>query len=328
MNKIAVQGPITVVFATDNAYCQHLAVTILSLIEHNSTEAFDLIVLSREVTDFHKNHLFKIIQEKTRVSLKFIELGSSCDGSFFIDGHVSVATYARIFIPQMIGPEINKVLYLDCDLYVADSIRPLWETNIMDYALAGVEELVNPRRKSLGIPENKPYVNAGVLLINLDAWRTQDLTNALVHFIENNTGLLTYHDQDALNAVLFNQILYLNPRWNVSYSYSHNLFYVKAEQIRSKTEKQQCLTEEPGIVHFTTDYKPWHYLNPNPYRHHYWRLLKTTPYQNYRPPLRSAFKFLPVKLRPQSMLATLFPKKRRSSENVRHRKAHDEPASD
>jgi lipopolysaccharide biosynthesis glycosyltransferase len=305
MKGADMHDPITVVFASDNNYCQHLAVTILSLIEKNENEVLHLIVMSIGINKLHKDRLGQIVEGKPLVSLQFVELDSSSYRHFRVDGHISWAAYARIFIPELVSPEIRKVLYLDCDLYVADSIRPLWQTDITAYPLAAVPVVHDAHKKSLGIPDDKNYVNSGVLLMNLDLWRSRNLTGKLIDYIENNAGLLKNWDQDALNAVLFDQIYALDPRWNVS----NRIFKLTAEELKLRPEEHQSLKDKPGIVHFTTDYKPWDYLNPNPFTRHYWRILKTTPYRDYRPPLRSALKRLPPEYRPRTLLGKLWPKK-------------------
>jgi len=299
--------PIIVVFASDNSYCQHLAVTILSLIEKNENEVLHLIVMSIDINKLHKDRLGQIVEGKPLVSLQFIEFDSSSYRHFRLGGYVSWASYARIFVPELVGPEIKKVLYLDCDLYVADSIRPLWQTDITAYALAGVPVVHDLLKKSLGIPDDKNYVNVGVLLINLDLWRSRNLTRKLIDYIENSANPLKNYDQDAMNAVLFDQIYPLDLRWNVS----NRIFKLTAEQLKLRPEEQQSLKDKPGIIHFTSDYKPWHYLNPNPFKRHYWRLLRKTPYRDYRPPLRSALKRLPPQYRPRTLLRKVWPKRRR-----------------
>jgi lipopolysaccharide biosynthesis glycosyltransferase len=204
----------------------------------------------------------------------------------------------------LVGKETRKVIYLDCDLLVTDSLRPLWQTDMTDFALAGVPFPQDEHKKTLGIPGHKGYINSGVLLLNLDVWRDQNLTPRLIDYIGKNAPILKYHDQDALNAVLFDQIGFLDRRWNVT----NRIFQESAEQLRLAPEVHRDLKAAPGIVHFTADYKPWHYFNPNPYKPLYWKLLKATPYRNYRPPLRSALKFLPVRYRPQTLYAKLFKK--------------------
>lgn len=42
--------------------------------------------------------------------------------------YISRATYYRLLIPQILSEDIHKVLFLDCDIIVRHSLRPLWES--------------------------------------------------------------------------------------------------------------------------------------------------------------------------------------------------------
>ena len=269
---------IAVVFATDDNYCQHLGVTIASLLERNPGERFDLRCICIDVATENKRRLVAVCEERGAAPPRFIDFDASAYASFRVDGHISWASYARIFIPDLVEPTLDKVLYLDCDLLITDSIRPLWETDLGEAALGVIPNPISDRRIELGIPPDRAYFNAGVLLMNLAAWRRRGITARLVEFIAANSAILKFHDQDTLNACLHDQTVELPLRWNVH----HVIFGESAARLGLAPAAHRALVERPGIVHFTSFSKPWHFLNEHPWKRGYWEVLRRTPWRDFR----------------------------------------------
>ncbi|WP_330847969.1 glycosyltransferase family 8 protein, partial [Streptococcus suis] len=88
---------------------------------------------------------------------------------------ISLETYFRILLPSQL-PELDRILYLDCDILVKGSLNPLWESDLTHHYLAGVNELDmlhdnSDYRQKIGFTPQDIYVNAGVLLFNLELMR-------------------------------------------------------------------------------------------------------------------------------------------------------------
>jgi lipopolysaccharide biosynthesis glycosyltransferase len=276
---IAGAPPATIVFATDNAYCQHLAVALVTLFEHNQHLAFDIRIVCVAVAEANKQRLLAVCQAHGR-SARFLDFDPTPYVGFRVDGHITWASYARIFLPALIEPEIGRVLYLDSDIVVLDAIDPLLDTDIGDHPIAGIPQPFTDRREELGIPADKPYVNAGVLILNLDVWRREAMTGRLVEFIEANAPRLKFHDQDTLNAFFHDRVLALPFRWNLH----HHVFAATAQRLGCSDAERRRIFAEPGIVHFTTASKPWHFVNDHAFKRAYLRALRKTPYRDYRYP--------------------------------------------
>jgi lipopolysaccharide biosynthesis glycosyltransferase len=171
-------------------------------------------------------------------------------------------TYFRLMIGSLF-PELDRLLYLDCDLVVRKSLRPLWNTPLCGKTLGAVEdqgrdEKLAREKRLLGAD---PYLNSGVLLVDLDAWRGRESERRFIEFARENRDLpRNWHDQSLLNAVLKDEVLFLDRTWNVMVG------------------TPEGIPENPAIVHYTFS-KPWKY----PYRHvlyadDYWKYRKGTPW--------------------------------------------------
>ena len=53
--------------------------------------------------------------------------------------HISIASYYRLKLPDLLPGELSRILYLDCDMIVTGKLRPLWETDISGMAVAAVD---------------------------------------------------------------------------------------------------------------------------------------------------------------------------------------------
>ncbi|WP_037287215.1 glycosyltransferase [Saccharibacillus sacchari] len=268
-----------IVFAADNHYIQHLSVTLTSLLE-NAThkDKITINIIGKDIEIKNKLFLDQLVQGYgSRIVYK--EINPNLLKEAVINGHITEATYYRILIPNLFEADVKKVLYLDCDLVITADIWELWDTELDGHALGAVRiyEYVNDGR----VPENATYFNAGVLLINLDKWRSEDLTRKVLEYIKAYPDRLLSWDQDALNGVLYEEWVELPFHWN----FRSQLFELNSEQFpfveKRIFEESQS---NPSIVHFTTNSKPWHYMNEHPYKNEYFKYLDNSgyPYTKYK----------------------------------------------
>ena len=95
-----------------------------------------------------------------------------------------------------------------------------------------------------------------------------------IHYLSENGDRIIYHDQDALNAVLYEDWEQLHPKWNMQTSLILNVI-----QHQMKNERQYKEgNEKPSIVHFTGHDKPWNTLKDHPYTNLYLKI--STQYSN------------------------------------------------
>ncbi|MEQ8357011.1 MAG: glycosyltransferase family 8 protein [Kiloniellaceae bacterium] len=268
--------PIKVVFGVDGSYSQHLAVALVSLLRNNPANRFDILVvtLNMAVEDRYKIEALAGRYDNAELAFQAFDIGRC--SHFRTDNHISHASYLRIFIPEILPESVEKVLYLDCDLLVRHDIAPLWYREPGNKVLLAARNPFFVRHADLGMPAEADYFNAGVLLMNLKRWREEDGTARLIRFIEAHHDHLWAHDQDALNAVFCSQIEALAPRWN----FQTSMLWCEPEALSLSYPAYRNLLEDPGIVHYTTPSKPWHFSNSHPYKNSYFHYLAKTPYSD------------------------------------------------
>ncbi len=271
--------PIKIIFGVDGSYSQHLAVTLVSLLENNPANHFDILVVTINMAEADRWKIEALAGRFDNVVLAFQSFDISRYSHFRTDNHISHASYLRIFIPEILPDSVEKVLYLDCDLVVRHDIAPLWRTELGDKVLSGVRNPFFVRHGDLEMPAGADYFNAGVLLMNLKRWRELDGTARLIRFIEAHHDHLWAHDQDALNAVFCGEFRELAPFWN----FQTSMLWTEPDELSLSYPQFRGLLEDPGVVHFTTPSKPWHFSNLHPYKETYFQYLARTPYSNFQP---------------------------------------------
>ncbi|QQL50197.1 glycosyltransferase family 8 protein [Mucilaginibacter ginkgonis] len=189
---------------------------------------------------------------------------------FPVGTHFNIATYYRLFFPSLVRSRTRRLLYLDVDLVVLGNLRQFYEKDIGEHAVAAISDSFVKKCERLGVMNEDGYFNAGVMLIDLDNWEKQCISEKALSFIEDYPEKIKFCDQDALNAVLANNWLKLSNKYNFTQ------FFVEL-QIPSK-----ILVKDVLIVHFTSANKPWNALARNKLRYLYQHYLSLSPKRNVK----------------------------------------------
>ena len=197
------------------------------------------------------------IADRYNVGLKFLEIDleilKDCPvNENFHYGNIMM--YARLLLPSML-PNLDKVIYLDCDLVVCKDLKSLWETDVNDMAVAMAPDLWYQDKGTLSrLGINNNYLNSGVIVMNLDYWRKHDVQNRLLSYIIDKGKELIYNDQDALNVILQKERRQLPVKYNVTpYYFNRNLDNYPKEMHEEIREARI----NPIIFHFLGNIKPW-----------------------------------------------------------------------
>lgn len=293
-----------VVLAADEKFAMPLATTIRSALENlDSRRKLLLYVLDGGIRPATKQ---KLLQSwpADRFEIEWIGVDSTALAGLPVSGHVNVVAYYRILIPRLL-PTVERVIYLDSDLIVLGDLGRLWDCDLSgelclaaqdcaapyldatvaleNYAECG-HHLGAPRPvanyRELGLPERAAYFNSGVMLIDLQAWRTVDVPRQLTDCLERYRPHALWWDQYALNVVLAGQWGPLDIRWNQG---SHTFRYPNWRQSPFDRETFQQLRDDPYIVHFTTKFKPWKPVCLHPLRSTFYQYLDRTAWAGWRP---------------------------------------------
>jgi lipopolysaccharide biosynthesis glycosyltransferase len=197
---------------------------------------------------------------------------------FPVNGHASVATYFRLLLPGLLPAELKRVIFIDSDAIVSNSLQPLWELPLEGKALAAVpDHWLSCQGHGYVHGE---YFNAGIMLIDLERWRKVDVLGIGSEFARANPDRLRHWDQDVLNHVFKNEWLALPERWNAC----PHLFGLLPEFSLSPdhlSKSELDAIDNPAIIHFAGPgpVKPWNARCTHPLRHVYRQARAKTPWK-------------------------------------------------
>ena len=248
----------------DNNYFEPTFLLVNSIIKNNPQSiCFFLVVEQLKDVYFEK-----FIELKTNtISFEKVKIDKSVLNNCPIreGDHVSLATYYRLLLPKILPNNIDKVLYLDGDMLCFDNLEELYKTDLTNFAVAASpdSQCLNVKRKSLlGLKKETLYFGAGMLLINLDYWRKNEIEKKSLEYIKNNPEKLPWHDQDTLNVILEGKVKFVDFKYN---------FYETFFKIREKStmtdnlwEKVQIAKSNICICHYTQAEKPWFFECEHP----------------------------------------------------------------
>jgi lipopolysaccharide biosynthesis glycosyltransferase len=221
------KSPIIIFTVSDDHYAAMLGVLLKSIeLNHASPEKIIFYIIEDQISFRNKQNISESI-DNSKIEIVWIKMKNAIpDGLKLPNDNSSYPTsiYMRFFIPSLLPLDIEKVIYLDADTMALQDISNLWNTDLKDYPLAAVvDERVKSfdnewggikNYKDFNFPPSTKYFNTGLLLLNLKVWRDKDIRSQLIDVIEKNKKFAQYPDQYALNVVLANQWIELDPRWN------------------------------------------------------------------------------------------------------------------
>ncbi len=290
---------LSIIFSSDNNYAQHLGVAICSLFENNNAKKITIYVIDGGINDENLKKL-SAIEDRYNFKINYLHANKDVFKKAYLSNYLTEAAYYRISIGELLPDNIDRVLYLDCDVIIKGNIESIFlQTFDNHIVLAGNDPGIY-EYKHLSIKSRRDYFNSGVMYIDLKKWRNEKIGQKCIEFINKNPEKIILHDQDVLNAALINKWKRLHPKYNVlSDFYDH-----RGADIFTKTEILEA-TQNPVILHFNTFKKPWDFLCHHPMKSEYRKYLSFTPWANYKASMPSMigfakyyyYRYIPIKTR-------------------------------
>lgn len=258
---------ISICFCINDLYSQHLGVVLTSILENNKTGLFDFYVITNDISQENKNKLSSLKEKYTNFDIKYINIDKSLFKNFRLNmNHISIETYFRYLIADLF-PDLNKILYLDVDLIVNGDLTNLWNTDIDDYYCAAVQDInlnYEVYKPKIGLEKDDIYINAGVILFNLENLRKDNITEKFFVNQKKYQDIIECQDQDIINITLKKKIKKLDCVYN---------FITKTMKLYPKRLKEVI------IAHFVGSKKPWKEMSCNRLKRLYYHYLQLSPYK-------------------------------------------------
>lgn len=241
-----------ILFAANDAFAMPMAIAAHSALYHLDVACdVEVHILDEDISEDNRRRAQFVLSEVHPRATVCWRKADLRDFSSVNVRHYSKSSMARLLVSHLFDQTVERVLYLDSDLIVNDDLSQLWDLDLGEQAIWAVQDgddedfetFVRKKFPKIQATSNARYFNAGVLLINLSEWRSRKVSERALDFVRENHDLLSFPDQDTLNAIAGGDWGRLEARWN--------------KQITRIGRPESCPIDWPGILHYTS-YKPWH----------------------------------------------------------------------
>lgn len=273
-----------IAYSCDNAYIEQTGISLISVFENNKDEKEIVVYLiSKGITKENIEILDSICKSYNRglIVVKFEDICFDLPPCS-VGRHLETI-YAKVFFSRIEG--LDKVLYLDSDVVVVGNLKPLWETDLSEKYMGVVETTYTKGKKALGIPRSTPFFNDGVVLVNVDYCRENNLISKVIEQVNAFGGNPPVLSEGVLNKICGQNVKYLSLRYNLI---SGNLYFglydydYLFEQLHYEKEDLIDSCENPVIVHYIAGFynRPWCKKCTHPFKEFYLYYKSISPWKD------------------------------------------------
>ena len=245
MKKEKPQAFRAVVLAANAAYSEQVLTTIKSIVCHNRFIKFYVIN-----SDFPTEWFISMQKKLAKLDCQIVN--ARVDGSHISQYKTNIhySVFLRYFTATFV--EEDQALYLDCDIVVTRDLSEIFAVDLGSYPLGAVRDLGGE------VYFGEQIFNSGVLLINVNYWRENDIAGQLIEMTDNLHDKVTQDDQSILNMLFEN-------RW-MELPFAYNCITLHTTFSNYEPEKGLY----PPVIHYLTERKPWKEYTQSIYREVWW----------------------------------------------------------
>ena len=229
-------------FAINKIYGPILGILMTSIIENNKDMNIGFNIFYDEISDDDKYRFQLFVDKYPLVSIGLYKIDETGMGDLYLrPGITSLSTYYRLIMPEVLYPEVKRLIYLDADMLCVGDLKELknvdFEGNIVMAVTDPVMNRDTEHKEKIEFPLERHYFNAGFMLIDSEKWHQEAITDKTIKLAAEKK--LPMMDQDTLNLSLMDNRGEISKNYNYVYSLApRNVAGLK-------------------IVHFAGGSKPW-----------------------------------------------------------------------
>ena len=247
-----------ILLTINKKYVKLVNILLNSIQLSNKDTKFDVYILHREL-DIEDKNIIESGLDLNKFNIKMIKIDEEEVKNFpQYQKRYPKEIYFRLFATKYLPENLDKILYLDSDTLVINKLDELYNMDFEGNFYIATTHVKKILRKinevRLRIDDDVPYINTGVLLINLKELRKIDVQKEVCEFVENNSKKLMLPDQDIITALYGEKIKIVDAlKYNLGDRdlNIYNLNHIK-NPIGLKWVKENTV-----IIHYYGRNKPW-----------------------------------------------------------------------
>ncbi len=235
-------------------YLPYLISMLRSLIHFNN-DKINLYVISQDVKLIDFTNYQKYLND---ININIIKFNDSLLQEAPTSKRYPKTIYYRLFAFKVLPTNVDRILYLDPDIIINGNLSNLYNMDLTNIAFIGSTTIKEPLRKFNELknkaPKGAPYINTGVLLMNITFLRQITNEDAIYNYIRDRHFYFTLPDQDIISALYGNYIklipstIYNLSDRGIKFNNLYNVEQIDLEWVKQNTK----------IIHYYGRNKPWY----------------------------------------------------------------------
>lgn len=256
----------------DNNVVEYMSALIVSILRNSSQdEEFIFHIITSCISEENKNYLNELKNIKNFQLKYYNPIHKEKFEKWYSEKTPQkwpVEVFFKLDIPFILK-DLDKVLYLDCDMIAVNNFKELFDINMDNYTVAAAKDklISNSHLKKIKLNKSNGYFNSGLLLINIKNFNTLFPNDTFLEKIDkylNNIKIVEYPEQDIINIIFNNKIKPIDSKYNCV----------------SAIVKKDKEVQDTIIAHYTL-LKPLYknaYPQKNKLYYAFWKYFIETPY--------------------------------------------------
>jgi lipopolysaccharide biosynthesis glycosyltransferase len=243
-------------FTLDAGYLEPLKVALTSI--HYNSPADDVTVwLIHENIPADKLAEVAQLADKFGWTFKPVAVDGSMWAGAPTEKRYPKEMYFRLLAGDILPADLHRVLYLDPEVLVINSLLPLWELDLQGHLLAAATHTgivdVTTTFNNLRLNTDHAYFNSGIMLMDLDRARATIKWTEIKQAIDEIGDYLMLPDQDILNHLYGSQILEIpDVLWNYD-ARNYATYFLRSHAVQDV----HWVMANTAVLHFNGKPKPW-----------------------------------------------------------------------
>lgn len=269
-----------ILIATKSKFLNPAKVMLYSLFNEHPDTDIDVWLMYHDLTSAEVTELKNYVALFTYKRLHAVDVGEEFSRRVKAFGNFSIEIFYRILAIELLPKDMDRILYLDADIIVQKNLEGLYNTDIEGYPFAVCEDIsskLNGTDKEIkdriGLSQEQPYFNSGVMLFNLKFLRETHAEDAILEEVYDKYDKYPYPDQDVMNKLYVGRLKYLG--WDMYNCHPGAYFLDMEAEKRGElcfaqygelmkhvhndqfTDVTEALCRNAAIVHYVGASKPW-----------------------------------------------------------------------
>lgn len=254
-------------YACNEGFSDVLKTSVESLLELHGHRRITVHVVGEGLSDQTCSEISAMFESSSQ-TVVFVPMPNYGEllGGFIDPKRFSYSAFSRLFVDDLVGHDVERVIYLDCDTIVTAPLDDLWDFELNGAVIGAVDDCRNWRYlRNLGLPSSATYINSGVLLIDVIKFREESWQKEFREGMVAYNGLLEFPDNDLICMLMQDRLAVLPPKYNMispaRFCSYRELSWLRRPHDYYDLAEIEDAVRAPSVVHYTTFFgvrgRPW-----------------------------------------------------------------------